>query len=87
MRGERMSKLTKTSKDYAFVCPHGEDIDEFAIFANVLSEDKATVTIERATKFGELKHKDVTLPKKVFQEYYLPVKQFEKKAERGVERE
>lgn len=61
-------------KRFDYVCKHcienGYVIDEFALFANIVSRTDETVTFER---YSILKDKPVTVPIADFEKFYIPV--------------
>ena len=65
-------------KRFEYVCKHciekGYVIDEFALFANIVSRTDETVTFERYMKFGKLKCRvPVTVPIADFEKFYIPM--------------
>ena len=56
--------------DYEYVCFSGDKLNEFSIFANVVSETPDTVTITRFQKFGGLDIGNRTYDRKTFAQYY-----------------
>ena len=60
-----------------YVCQHftenGYVIDEFALFANIVSRTDETVTFERYRIFGKIKDKPVTVPIADFEKFYIPM--------------
>lgn len=65
-------------KRFDYVCQHSTEngyvIDEFALFANIVSRTDKTVTFERYMKFGKLKCRvPVTVPVSDFERYYTPM--------------
>lgn len=64
-------------KRFEYVCLHctenGYVIDEFALFANIVSRTNETVTFERYRIFGKTKDKPVTIPIADFEKFYTPM--------------
>lgn len=64
-------------KRFEYVCKHcienGYVIDEFALFANIVSRTDETVTFERYSIFGKIKDKHVTVSIADFEKFYIPV--------------
>ena len=63
---------------FDFICYHNTDdgykIDDFSLFAKVLSRTDETVTFQRYLKFGTLEHlKPVTVSVEAFSRYYQPI--------------
>ena len=65
------NRLSDVSEVY--VCKHGNVIDEFAIFAIIMSETKTGVCLERYQKFGKLRLVETWMTREVFEEYYVPL--------------
>lgn len=64
-------------KRFEYVCKHctekGYVIDEFALFANIVSRTEKTITFERYGIFGKIKNKPVTVPIADFEKFYIPM--------------
>ena len=64
-------------KRFEYVCKHctenGYVIDEFALFANIVSRTDKTVTFERYGIFEKIKNKPVTVPITDFEKFYIPL--------------
>ena len=72
------SDVKRVMKRFDYVCQHftenGYVIDEFALFAKIVSRTDKTVTFERYMKFGKLKCRvPVTVPVSDFERYYTPM--------------
>ncbi len=63
---------------FEYVCYHNTDdglqIDEFSLFANVVSKTDETVTYDRYMAFGRIQsQKSVTISCEEFAKYYQPL--------------
>lgn len=59
-------------KVFDYVCPHNNLIDEYAIFANVISKTDKTITFERYMNFGKIKYPNpITVSIEDFNKYYV----------------
>ena len=59
-------------KVFDYVCPHGNLIDEYALFANIISKTDKTITYERYMNFGKIKCPNpITISIEDFNKYYV----------------
>ena len=59
-------------KVFDYVCPHGNLIDEYALFVNIIFKTDKTITFERYMNFGKLKYPyPITFSIEDFNKYYV----------------
>lgn len=69
-----ISGLSETRElGFEYVCFSGDKLNEFSIFANVVSETPDEVTITRFQRFGKLNIGDRTYNRKRFEQYYKKI--------------
>lgn len=62
-------------KEFDYACPHGNLIDEYALFANIVSKTDKTITFGRYMNFGKIKCPNpITVPIEDFNKYYVKYK-------------
>lgn len=63
---------------FTHICKARGLINEFSIFAKIVSEDENTVTIDRFQKFGALHIGIITISREDFERYYKEITEAEK---------
>jgi len=63
---------------FTHICKARGLINEFSIFAKIVSEDENTVTIDRFQKFGSLHIGIITISREDFERYYKEITEAEK---------
>ena len=63
---------------FTHICKARGLINEFSIFAKVITEDEKTVTIDRFQKFGSLHIGIITISREDFERYYKEITEAEK---------